>query len=136
MQSFAKCDYPNLTEVLRLSAVTGLSERQISMWFVNKRARSKRRQQFGSGNINDCSSDTTGSDALSISSSPDTNRTRRQSLPSECIVPLESLPYDEYFANSRKQADLEFFQLLITNNVHGNTSQYWTDLDAIFPPSS
>jgi hypothetical protein len=137
--SFNRDQYPNLSEVQRLMRATNLSEKQISMWFTNRRCRSKKRRSSASqageasDNLTHSPPDSPLDSLLDFSldsplnsppNSPSQNEDTFITTTSTLLLPRSE---DNYFAEMSRQADLEFFQTMM-----GNAGSGWNDFDNTF----
>jgi hypothetical protein len=141
--SYAADSYPGSSEMARLERVTGLGERQIVMWFTNRRCRMKsKRPRFGQPRDYEIPSDGNSreyeipSDGNSreyeipsdgkTHSPPDspTSMTSFSSQNRKCYPSSD----DNFFQESSQQAELEFYKTMVCNNTRNN----WDDFAEFF----
>lgn len=116
-QSFETNPYPEPAELSRLMFISGLSEKQIVMWFTNRRCRSKRKLQSGSRKDTE---ETTKATFISPPGSPASN-----SLTS--TVRDKAFEADNFFEEIRQRADMEFYQTMM-----GDRHQSWIEASQLF----
>lgn len=118
--SYDRDPYPRIEEISRLQQTSGLSEKQISMWFTNRRCRSKRQKmaQREKSVDDDAQSDT------NTHSPPDSPKEALYPRPNSITLSSD----DGFFAESRRQAKLEFYQTMVCNNTRRN----WDDFAELF----
>lgn len=122
MASFEKEAYPVAQELTRLHHATGLSEKQIAMWFTNRRCRAKRVKTMAATST-DHEEEPSDTNTHSPPNSPRQSSTPR---PTSAGLPID--PDDDFFAENRRQAQIEFYQTMICNNTRHN----WDDFAEFF----
>ncbi|PJF18222.1 putative HD-2 (homeodomain) [Paramicrosporidium saccamoebae] len=119
--SYSADSYPGLPEVARLGRVTGLGERQIVMWFTNRRSRTNnKRSRSGKSCDHEILSD------ANTLSPPDSPSSMISFPPQHRQSQLSS--DDNFFQESSRQAELEFYKTMVCNN----TRHHWDDYAEFF----
>lgn len=111
--SFSISEYSDVNEISRLSKTTGLSPRQIRMWFINRRSRTKRRSQQSN-----CSGEESDNNSIS---SPIKMAVQPLLAPED--TDLCSSPPMNYF-DAFGHTDAEFYQILLTSSTRNNWNDY------------
>lgn len=111
--SFSISEYSDVGEISRLSKATGLSLKQIRMWFVNRRRRDKRRAPH-----DNCSRK--GGDNTAVSSP--IKMTVQSPLATKFISSHFNTTADSF--GDSKHADIEFYRVLLNSSTRNNWDDY------------
>lgn len=108
-KSFDQDPFPASQEMVELAQRTGLNERQIAMWFTNRRSRIKNRTlEFDKTHkINPLNNTNTSLSLIPVATQP-------PQLSSE----------DTFFSDIGRQAEVEFYQVMICSNNRNNWDDY------------
>lgn len=124
-ESFKASPTPSQKELAMLRNTTKLTEKQISMWFTNRRCRSKRAkttlpvEPACRIQDSDCSRSEAGTWSPSVSlATPPLAATEPQSIPQR-MINFQYSSEDDFFINSRQEAEVEFYQTMF-----GQSGQY------------
>lgn len=111
--SFSTSEYPDVGEMARLSKATGLSSRQIRMWFINRRSRTKRRTRQSN-----CSGEESDNNSIS---SP-IKMAGQPPLATEDTDIGSSTTMDSF--GDFRHTDVEFYQVLLNSSTRSNWNDY------------
>lgn len=118
--SFNRDAYPKPMELEHLSQQTGLTEKQVSMWFTNRRSRSKRQK------THDRIVEVHGDDREEENSDANTH-SPPDSPKQDLLIPplnLDLSSEDGFFAEDRRRAEAEFYQTMFGSAMGYNWMNY------------